>query len=86
MSDREQYWAQDQSIRLCDATTGHSVRDVAFCDTPARAESFATAARAMPDLVMALEKARGYVAGYETVAGIRILKQIDAALAKVRQP
>jgi hypothetical protein len=36
-----EYWAHGQSIRLCDATTGHTVRDVAFCYSPECAEVFA---------------------------------------------
>ena len=35
------YWAVGQSIRLCDWSTGHTVKDVAFCDTPERAKAFA---------------------------------------------
>lgn len=36
-----EYWAVGQSIRLCNWTTGHTVRDVAFCHTPECAAVFA---------------------------------------------
>lgn len=36
-----EYWAHGQSVRLCDWSTAHMVRDVAFCDTPQRAAAFA---------------------------------------------
>lgn len=39
----EHWFAGKHAVQRCDATTGHSVRDVAFCDTPERAVGFVTA-------------------------------------------
>jgi hypothetical protein len=36
-----EYRAVGQSIRLCDWSTGHTTKDVAFCDTSERARIFA---------------------------------------------
>lgn len=36
-----EYFAVGQSIRLCNGTTGHMVRDVAFCHTAECAAVFA---------------------------------------------
>ena len=38
---KHEYFAHGQSIRLCNETTGHAVRDVAFCHTPECAAEFA---------------------------------------------
>lgn len=37
------YFSSGHAIQRCDATTGHTVSNVAFCDTPERASELAKA-------------------------------------------
>lgn len=50
-----QYGQHGHAITLCDATTGHSVTAVAFCDDDLRAESFCRAVNHHEAIVNALE-------------------------------
>lgn len=50
-----QYGQHGHTITLCDATTGHSVTNVAFCDEELRAEVFRRAVNNHEALIKALE-------------------------------
>lgn len=48
-------FASGNALQICDATTGHAVRDIAFCDTPERAILIARRLDASGDLLAALD-------------------------------
>lgn len=52
----EKWHTAGHAVRRCDGTTGHAVRDVAFCDTQDRAVEFVTAIANRSALLAALRE------------------------------
>lgn len=51
------YFTIGHAIRICDETTGHAVRDVAFCDSPEHAQLFANRCNSHDELLAACQRA-----------------------------
>ena len=62
------------AVRRCDATTGHSVRDVAFCDTASRAVGIVTAIADRDELLVALRECATYI-----ISPLRMTGDVDEA-------
>jgi hypothetical protein len=80
--------AVEHRLQLCNATTGHSVLDVALCDTFLRASAILTACSAYPRLVAALRNAEAQVVYLHgkfapTGSGEQVLAQIRAILREL---
>lgn len=52
----EHWHSAGHAVQRCDATTGHAIRDVAFCDTHARAAEFVTAMAQRAELLAAAKR------------------------------
>lgn len=70
----ENMQASGNAIQICDATTGHCVANVAFCDTPERAASIV-------EMVAALRQCAEHMK-WETQRGRAAYEAAHAALEK----
>lgn len=83
---RSAWFTAGHTINCCDASSGHSVRPVAFCDTAERATAISTRVNAHDALVEALKEAELQIQYLHekfqaTGTGATVLHKIRAALA-----
>lgn len=69
------------AIQICDATTGHTVTSVAFCDTVERAASIVRAVNSHDDLLAALQ---GMVSVEDAVTNLQAKERLAEWLPKAR--